>query len=54
MKTAIPFAVEERKTEPSSESAATITTPAASSSPGTTTRSGHQSPVSPVIRQRAK
>ena len=33
MKTAMPFAVVERKTEPSSESAETTTTPAASAEP---------------------
>jgi hypothetical protein len=49
MKTAIPLAVAVRKTDPRSESAATIATPAASSSPGTTMRSGHQWPVRPVI-----
>ena len=54
MKTAMPFAVDERTTEPSSESAITITTPPASSMPGQTIRSGHQCPVSPVISIAAK
>ena len=49
MKIAIPFAVDDSTTEPSSDSAITITTPNASSSPATTIRSGHQWPVSPVI-----
>jgi hypothetical protein len=49
MKIAIPLAVDVRKTEPSSESAATTATPAASSTPGVTRLSGHQWPVRPVI-----
>ena len=49
MNTAMPFAVDESTTEPSSESAITTSTPAASSMPGQTRRSGHQWPVSPVI-----
>ena len=49
MKTAMPFAVAESTIEPSSDSAITITTPPASSSPGHMIRSGHQCPVSPVI-----
>ena len=53
MKIAIPFAVAVRKTEPSSESAATIATPPASSIAGTTMWSGHQSPVRPVITMAA-
>jgi hypothetical protein len=48
MKTAIPLAVAERNTEPSSEIAATMETPTASSSAGSTIRSGHQWPISPV------
>src|SRR5207248_167478 len=40
MKTAIPFAVEERTTEPRIERAITITTPPASSSPGPTFAGG--------------
>jgi hypothetical protein len=44
MKTAMPFAIELRKTEPRSDSAATIRTPPASSSPGVTIWSGHHFP----------
>ena len=54
MNTAIPFAVEESTIDPSSDSAITITTPNASSSPGHTMLSGHQWPVSPVIASAAK
>ena len=54
MKTAIPFAVDDSTTEPSSDSAITITTPNASSRPGQTIRSGHQCPVSPVIEHRGE
>ena len=49
MKTAIPFAVGVRKTEPSSETAAITSTPPASSMPGMTTRSGVQFPFACVI-----
>ena len=49
MNTAMPFAVAVRKTEPSSESATTITTAKASSAPAATTLSGHQPPTSPVV-----
>ena len=45
MNTAIPFAVEERTTEPRIESAMTITTPPAISSPGATFDGGVQWPV---------
>ena len=48
-KIAIPFAVADRKTDPSSERPTTTTTAAASSTAGVTSRSGHQSPVVPVI-----
>ena len=54
MKTAIPFAVPDSTTEPSSESAITTSTPPASSTPGQTIRSGHQWPVTPVIDIAAK
>ena len=49
MKTAIPFAVEERKTEPRIERAITITTPPASSSPGATKEGGLQCPETSMI-----
>ena len=49
MNTAIPFAVEERNTEPSRLSAATITTATASPSAGCQNRSGHQPPAQYVI-----
>ena len=44
MNTAIPFAIELRNTDPSSDTAATIATPPASSNPGVTMRSGHHDP----------
>jgi hypothetical protein len=49
MKTAIPFAVEERTMEPRIERAITITTPPASSSPGATFDAGVQCPVTSMI-----
>ena len=49
MKTAMPFAVEDRNTDPSSDSAAITITPSARAAPGATGSSGHQSPVIPVI-----
>ena len=49
MKTAIPFAVEDRTTEPASDSAHRIATAAASSIAGSSTRSGHQPPATQVI-----
>jgi hypothetical protein len=49
MKTAIPFAVEERTTEPRIERAITITTPPASSNPGATFDGGIQCPVRSMI-----
>ena len=54
MNTAMPFAVDESTTEPSSEMAITMRTAPASSTPGQTMRSGHQCPVSPVIAIAAK
>ena len=53
MKTAIPFAVGVRKTEPSSETAPITSTPPASSMAGITTRSGAQLPFSCVMRTDA-
>ena len=49
MKTAMPLAVEDRNTEPSSDSAAITSTASTSPAPGPTGSSGHQSPVIPVI-----
>ena len=49
MKTAMPFAVEARKTEPASDSAHRIATAPASPSAGSSTRSGHQPPSAHVI-----
>ena len=49
MNTAMPFAVDDRKIEPNSEIAAITSTASTSPSPGPTTRSGHQSPVMPVM-----
>ncbi len=49
MKTAIPLAVEDRTTEPASDSAHTIATAAASSIAGSSTRSGHQPPATQMI-----
>ena len=49
MKIAIPFAVEERKTEPRIESAITITTPPASSMPGASGDGGVQLPETSMI-----
>ena len=49
MKTAIPFAVDDRKTEPRSDSPATRATAHASVTPGQAIRSGHQWPTRPVI-----
>ena len=54
MKTAIPLAFEESSTEPASESAARIATAAASSSAGTTVRSGHQPLNAQVIATVAR
>ena len=54
MKTMIPFAVEERTPSRGSESAITITTPPASSTPGQTITSGQKRPVSPTIEIAAK
>src|SRR3954454_16221853 len=54
MNTAMPLAVEERTTDPSSESAITTSTAPASSTPGQRMRSGHQWPVSPVIDSATK
>jgi hypothetical protein len=49
MNTAIPFAVELRKIEPSSDSAAITSTANTRPRPGPSGSSGHQSPVMPVI-----
>ena len=49
MKTAMPFAVEARKTEPASESPHRIATAPASPIAGSSTRSGHQPPSAQVI-----
>ena len=49
MKTAMPFAVAARKTEPVSESAHRIATAPASPIAGVTMRSGHQPPSAQVI-----
>ena len=49
MKTAIPFAVEERTTEPRIERAITITTPPASSRPGAAGDGGSQWPDRSMI-----
>ena len=45
MKTAMPLAVADRKTEPASDSAAMIATASMSPSVGPTTWSGHQPPM---------
>ena len=50
MKTAMPLAVEVRKTDPRSDSAAITSTATTSPSPGSTGLSGHQPPLMPVIR----
>src|SRR3954468_9677867 len=49
MNTAIPLAVVDRYTDPSSDTAARITIPATNPTPGDTARSGHQPPTAPVI-----
>jgi hypothetical protein len=54
MKTAIPLAVADRKTEPASDTAAMMATASASPSAGTTMRSGHQPPVMRVITAVAR
>jgi hypothetical protein len=54
MKIAIPFAVDESKTEPSSDTAVTSATPPAISSGGVTIRSGHQCIVNPVMTTAAR
>ncbi len=50
----MPLAVDDRNTEPSSESAAITTTPAISPSPGATGWSGHQPPAAAVISSAAR
>jgi hypothetical protein len=49
----MPFAVDDRKIDPRIDSAAITTTASTSPTPGPMTRSGHQSPVIPVIRTAA-
>ena len=49
MKTAMPLAVDDRKIEPSSESAAITDHRQHQAEPGPTGSSGHQSPAMPVI-----
>jgi hypothetical protein len=53
MKTAMPFAVEERKIDPRIDTAAITTTASTNPRPGPSRRSGHQSPRTPVISTAA-